>query len=55
MFFIEILVIYRTSFPEELQVEVSESKITELFIFLYVEEDATIFFWQEIVLPGLFS
>ena len=55
MFFIEILVIYGTLFPGELLVEISESSITELFIFLYVEDNATIFFWQGIVLPGLFS
>ena len=57
MFFIEILVIYGTSFPGELLVEVSESKITELLLlfFLYVEDNATIFFRQGIVLPGLFS
>ena len=54
MFFIEILVIYGTPFPGELLAEVTESKITELFIFLYVEDNATIFFWQGIVLPGLF-
>ena len=55
MFFIEILVIYGTPFPGELLAEVTESKITELFIFLYVEDNVTIFFWQGIVLPGLFS
>ena len=55
MFFIEILVIYGTLFPGELLVEISESTITELFIFLYVEDNATIFFWQGIVFPGLFS
>ena len=53
--FIEILVIYGTSFPGELLAEVTESEITELFIFLYVEDNATILFWQGIVLPGLFS
>ena len=36
--------IYETSLPGELQVNVSESKITELSIFLYVEDNATIFF-----------
>ena len=36
--------IYETSLPGELLVNVSESKITELFIFLYVEDNATIFF-----------
>ena len=35
--------------------EVSESKITESFIyFLYVQDNATIFFGQGIVLPGFF-
>ena len=32
------------SFPGQLLVDVSKSKITEVFIFLYVEDDATIFF-----------
>ena len=50
MFFIEI---HGQSFPGELLVEVSESKITVLFIFLYVEDNAT-FFWQGIVLPVCF-
>ena len=40
MFFIEI---HGQSFPGELLVEVSESKITVLFIFLYVEDNATFF------------
>ena len=55
MFFKKILVIYGTSFTGELLVEVFESKIKELVIFLYVEDNATMIFWQGIVLPGLFS
>ena len=43
------------SFPGKLLVEVSESKITELFIFLHIKDNATIFIWQGIALPGLFS
>ena len=44
MFFKKILVIYGTSFTGELLVEVSESKIKELVIFLYVEDNATMIF-----------
>ena len=43
------------SFPGKLLVEVSESKIKELFIFLHIKDNATIFIWQGIALPGLFS
>ena len=44
MFFVETLVIHGTAILGQLLVEVSESKVTKLFIYLYVEDHATIFF-----------
>ena len=49
--FIEFLVIH----PGEFLVIVSESKIAELFIILYVEDNTAIFFDRGLWLPSLIS
>ena len=50
-----MLVIHGTSFPGELLVEISESKVTELLFFLYVEDKLQYFLTRGCVAWFVFS